>query len=230
MHQDNQRLKCANWVKPGTFRRANEISGLNVSGLKLQITEHEQSANDSIVASDKQVYEAYEISADGSRQSSVVMEFDTDGEAKALARSYAALWAASVKLYRVPAVNMTGTSSLDLWPNEIKFVADIEQPPEPEAEQLRAKLSAELHATFTAPKPAEFLADAASGNPHMWIPNHGPEPFDEVCGLCGVFSGAHHERPDPPEAALPCPEPWPDDSLTDEELAALEAEAEKEEP
>jgi hypothetical protein len=49
------------------------------------------------------------------------------------------------------------------------------------------------------------------------------------CGLCGVFSGAHHERPDLPEAALLCPEPWPDDSLTDEELAALEAEAKKEE-
>jgi hypothetical protein len=45
----------------------------------------------------------------------------------------------------------------------------------------------------------------------MWIPYHGPEPFDEVCDLCGVFSGAHHGRPDPPKASLPCPEPWPGD-------------------
>jgi hypothetical protein len=34
-------------------------------------------------------------------------------------------------------------------------------------------------------------------NPHMWIPYHGPEPYDEVCHLCGVFSGAHHKKPDP---------------------------------
>jgi hypothetical protein len=47
-------------------------------------------------------------------------------------------------------------------------------------------------------------------NPHMWIPYQGPEPYDEVCGLCGVFSGAHHKKPDPPAAKLPCPEPWPE--------------------
>ena len=63
--------------------------------------------------------------------------------------------------------------------------------------------------------------------PHMWISYHGPQPFDEVCALCGVFSGAHHKHPDPPEAALPCPEPWPESTLTDEDLAALEAEAGK---
>jgi hypothetical protein len=58
-------------------------------------------------------------------------------------------------------------------------------------------------------------------NPHMWIPYQGAEPFDEVCALCGVFSGAHHTRPDPPEASLPCPEPWPDDpGMTDEEMDA----------
>jgi hypothetical protein len=51
-------------------------------------------------------------------------------------------------------------------------------------------------------------------NPHMWIPYHGSEPYDEVCHLCGVFSGAHHKKPDPPAAKLPCPEPrpeWPED-------------------
>ncbi len=81
------------------------------------------------------------------------------------------------------------------------------------------------------------MKNVPADNPHMWIPNHvrlpngelvpGPEQFDEVCHLCGVFSGAHHRQPDPPEAALPCPEPWPEDDLTDQEFAALEAEAEK---
>jgi hypothetical protein len=47
-------------------------------------------------------------------------------------------------------------------------------------------------------------------NPHMWIPYQGPEPYDEVCSLCGVFNGAHHQKPDPPAATLPCPEPWPE--------------------
>jgi hypothetical protein len=42
-------------------------------------------------------------------------------------------------------------------------------------------------------------------NPHMWIPHQGPEPYDEVCHLCGTFSGAHNKRPDPPEAARPSP-------------------------
>jgi hypothetical protein len=65
-------------------------------------------------------------------------------------------------------------------------------------------------------------------NPHMWIPNHGPQPFDEICDLCGVFSGAHGGQPDPPEASRPCPEPWPGDNFTDEGLAALKAEAEAE--
>jgi hypothetical protein len=46
-------------------------------------------------------------------------------------------------------------------------------------------------------------------NPHMWIPYQGPEPYDEVCGLCGAFSGAHHHKPDPLAATQPCPEPWP---------------------
>jgi hypothetical protein len=49
----------------------------------------------------------------------------------------------------------------------------------------------------------------AADNPHMWIPYQGPGPYDEVCGLCGTFSGGHHKRPDPPQAVLPCPEPWP---------------------
>jgi hypothetical protein len=61
----------------------------------------------------------------------------------------------------------------------------------------------------------------------MWIPSDGPQPLDEVCGLCGVCSGAHNQQPDPPEASLPCPEPWPEPNLSDEDFAALEAEAER---
>jgi hypothetical protein len=49
-----------------------------------------------------------------------------------------------------------------------------------------------------------------NANPHMWIPYQGPEPYDEVCHLCGVFSGAHHKQLDPPAAKQPCPEPWPE--------------------
>jgi hypothetical protein len=63
-------------------------------------------------------------------------------------------------------------------------------------------------------------------NPHMWIPNTGPEPYDEVCNLCGVFSGAHHKQPDPLAASSPCPEPWPEwRGLTEEEMDELEREA-----
>jgi hypothetical protein len=48
-------------------------------------------------------------------------------------------------------------------------------------------------------------------NPHMWLPYQGPESYDEVCGLCSVFSGAHHKRPEPAAAKLPCPWPeWPE--------------------
>jgi hypothetical protein len=59
-------------------------------------------------------------------------------------------------------------------------------------------------------------------NPHMWVPNTGSEPYDDVCALCGTFSGAHHKRPDPPAASSPCPEPWPAiPDLTEEEMAEL---------
>lgn len=68
-------------------------------------------------------------------------------------------------------------------------------------------------------------SDIPAHNPHMWKPYHGPKPFDEVCDLCGAFSGAHHGQPDPPEAARPCPEPWP--QSTDEDFAWMEAEAER---
>jgi hypothetical protein len=43
-----------------------------------------------------------------------------------------------------------------------------------------------------------MTAKLPADNPHMWIPYQGPEPYDEVCHLCGIFSGAHHKRSDPP--------------------------------
>ena len=68
-------------------------------------------------------------------------------------------------------------------------------------------------------------------NPHMWIPNNGrsPEPFEEICALCGVLRYAvHKQRPEPNAAALPCPERWPDIEMSTEELAEREAQAERE--
>ena len=72
----------------------------------------------------------------------------------------------------------------------------------------------------------DAMTDKPADNPHMWIPYHGPEPYDEVCHLCGVFSGAHHNQPDPPAAQLPCPEQWPASNFTAEDFAGVEAEAE----
>lgn len=60
-------------------------------------------------------------------------------------------------------------------------------------------------------------------NLHMWIPYQGSEPYDEVCGLCGAFSGAHRGHVDPPAANLPCPEPWPTTTpLTQGEMDEIE--------
>lgn len=73
------------------------------------------------------------------------------------------------------------------------------------------------------------MKNVPADNPHMWRPYHGPEPFEELCDLCGVFRYAkRQQRPEPPAASLPCPEPWPESNFTDEDLAALEAEAEAE--
>jgi hypothetical protein len=54
---------------------------------------------------------------------------------------------------------------------------------------LRAFLfSADRH------KNCRMSEKAPADNPHMWIPYHGPEPYDEVCHLCGTFSGAQTDR------------------------------------
>jgi hypothetical protein len=73
------------------------------------------------------------------------------------------------------------------------------------------------------------MQNVPSDNPHMWIPNHGPKPFEEVCGLCGAFRYAiRKQRPEPPASALPCPEPWPQSNMTGEDIAALKAQSEHE--
>jgi hypothetical protein len=101
-----------------------------------------------IVASDKQVYEINGLRPDGTCHGGAVCERDTDDEAKALATAYAALWEMPVELHRVPAVNMSGTPSEYLWPDEVKFIARIEPPPEKEGRVLAAELRAYLDAKF----------------------------------------------------------------------------------
>jgi hypothetical protein len=39
----------------------------------------------------------------------------------------------------------------------------------------------------------------------MWTPYHGAEPYNEVSGLCGVFSGAHHKWPTRPPRSRVAP-------------------------
>jgi hypothetical protein len=73
------------------------------------------------------------------------------------------------------------------------------------ARQIADQASKPMQQTLEA---VENIANTA--NPHMWIPYQGTEPYDEVCELCGVFSGAHNQKQDPPAAKLPCPEPWPE--------------------
>src|SRR5580693_5230591 len=67
-----------------------------------------------IVQSKKQVYE---IIADCGIE---VIECDTDNEARALAARYAGLWKSDVKLYRVPAINLSSASSFDVWPGGVE--------------------------------------------------------------------------------------------------------------
>ena len=66
-----------------------------------------------IYKSEKQVYEV------DSALGGVVMECDTDDQARVIANEYATKWSKPIKLYRVPFINTSGTHSLTLWPDEI---------------------------------------------------------------------------------------------------------------
>ena len=64
------------------------------------------------------------------------------------------------------------------------------------------------------------MKNVPADNPHMWRVYHGPEPFEEMCDLSGVFRYAERQQlPEPPAGFLPCPEPWPENNFTDEDLA-----------
>jgi len=79
-----------------------------------------------IYKSDKQVYEADCIDAQGDVRVMEVLECDSDEEAMHLAARYGRRYhTAVVKLQRVPYVNMSGAPSLELWPDQVKFIGEI---------------------------------------------------------------------------------------------------------
>ena len=80
-----------------------------------------------IYSSGKQVYEALMVRpGEETGCGGEVMECDND--AIRLAQGFSAKWRHCVKLYRVPFVNTSSASSFDLWPDEVKLVADIPAP------------------------------------------------------------------------------------------------------
>jgi hypothetical protein len=85
-----------------------------------------------IYVSEKQVYEAVgireKVDWTGEEWTAEVIECDDDKEAIALAEGFAKQWWSRIKLYRVPFVNTTGTASINLWPEQVKLVADIPKP------------------------------------------------------------------------------------------------------
>ena len=86
-----------------------------------------------IYPSKKQVYEAMAIRAQRVGWESEVwtaetLECQNDDEAIALAQDFSKKWSSRIKLYRVPFVNTTSRASVDLWPDQVKLVADIPAP------------------------------------------------------------------------------------------------------
>src|SRR5580704_974314 len=75
------------------------------------------------------VYEAEAFVKDGSPLAVQTIECATDSDATALAEEWGRKWQSPVKLYKVPAVNLTNCSSFDFWP-DIKPIAEISAPPE----------------------------------------------------------------------------------------------------
>jgi hypothetical protein len=73
----------------------------------------------------EQVYEAYGLRENGDAFTVEVMECASDVEAKARAADFAAQWRAAVRVYAVPCVNTSSASSFDLWPNDMRPVAEI---------------------------------------------------------------------------------------------------------
>ena len=76
--------------------------------------------------SDKQVYEAHCIDPDGHVGFMEVLECDSDEEAMQLAATCGKLHhTVRARVYRVPYINMSGTASQDLWPDQVEFIGEI---------------------------------------------------------------------------------------------------------
>jgi hypothetical protein len=90
-----------------------------------------------VFPSDKEVYEVHSATphivsgygpdgTDAAEFLESVFECENEIEAKQFAAQFATDWELPMNLYRVPAINTTDKLSLDLWPNEMKFIVQIE--------------------------------------------------------------------------------------------------------
>jgi hypothetical protein len=85
----------------------------------------EDSVWDYIVTSNKRVYELHGYLDGGHCLGCEVIETDSDEEAMKEASMWSQKWDARVVVHRVPAVNMSGVPSHDIWPNEYVLVGEI---------------------------------------------------------------------------------------------------------
>jgi hypothetical protein len=76
------------------------------------------------------VYEAEARSKDGVPIETQIMECTNDAVALARAEQWGGSHLCQVRLYKVPAVNLTSCHSLDFWP-DMKVIADIPAPAKP---------------------------------------------------------------------------------------------------
>lgn len=85
----------------------------------------EESVWDYIVTSNKRVYELHGYLDGGHCLGCEVIETDSDEEAVKEASKWSQKWDARVVVHRVPAVNMSGVPSHDIWPSEYVLVGEI---------------------------------------------------------------------------------------------------------
>jgi hypothetical protein len=78
-------------------------------------------------------YEIYGYREDGSifggvgYDTETMPEYEADAEAYDVLEHYARLWTqgTAVRLYRVPAINLSSVSSFDLWPDDMFLITTI---------------------------------------------------------------------------------------------------------
>jgi hypothetical protein len=63
------------------------------------------------------VYEVEGLRDDGDAFTIEIMQRASDADAITLARQFGLQWSSAVRLYRVPAVNLTSCASRDFWPD-----------------------------------------------------------------------------------------------------------------